>query len=145
MEWIFLVLAVAVLVFGIGVLVVNRRRSAGISAPTAPAPRPVAPPPQQLDTAVEPDVTDADTAIVVEPEPVKPVSLRDRLGKARAALAGVSAGVRGRSAIDEDTWMDLEEALLRADVGLGVTEALLDDLKARVKAKEITEPEQLLD
>ena len=35
MEWIFLVLAVAVLVFGIGVLVVNRRRSASVQAPTA--------------------------------------------------------------------------------------------------------------
>src|SRR5262245_53979740 len=136
MEWIFLVLAVAVLVFGIGVLVVNRRRSAGVSAPTAPAPRPVAPPPKApsgpaADTDVaEPDVADADALIVVEPEAVKPVSLRDRLGKARAALAGAFAGVRGRTAIDETTWMDLEEALLRADVGLGVTEALLDDLKA---------------
>ena len=36
MEWIFLVLAVAVLVFGIGVLVVNRRRSA-VQAPTVPS------------------------------------------------------------------------------------------------------------
>ena len=49
MEWIFLVLAVAVLVFGIGVLVVNRRRSASVQAPTTPAPRPVAPPPKAPD------------------------------------------------------------------------------------------------
>jgi fused signal recognition particle receptor len=33
---------------------------------------------------------------------------------------------------------------LRADVGLGVTEALLEPLKERVKAKEITEPAELL-
>jgi fused signal recognition particle receptor len=148
MEWIFLVLAVAVLVFGIGVLVVNRRRSAGIEAPTAPAPKPIAPPPKSPGVPiVEPEVRDADAAIVVEPEPelVKPVSLRDRLGKARAALAGAFAGIRGRGSIDDDTWMDLEEALLRADVGLDVTEALLDDLKGRVKAKQITEPDQLLD
>jgi fused signal recognition particle receptor len=142
MEWIFLVLAVAVLVFGIGVLVVNRRRSAAVEAPTAPAPKPISPPPRT--PTVEAEVRDADTAIV-EPEPVKPVSLRDRLGKARAALAGAFAGVRGRGAIDDETWMDLEEALLRADVGLGVTEALLDDLKARVKSKEISDPDQLLD
>jgi fused signal recognition particle receptor len=145
MEWIFLVLAVAVLVFGIGVLVVNRRRSAAVEAPTAPAPKPISPPPQAPGApTVEPEVIDADT-VIVEPEPVKPVTLRDRLGKARAALAGAFAGVRGRGAIDDETWMDLEEALLRADVGLGVTEALLDDLKARVKAKEITDPDQLLD
>jgi fused signal recognition particle receptor len=146
MEWIFLVLAVAVLVFGIGVLVVNRRRSAGLPAPTTPAPRPVAPPPKGPGVAVaEPEVEDADAVLVVEPEPVKPASLRQRLAKARAAFAGAFTGVLGRAAIDDETWMDLEEALLRADVGLGVTEALLDDLRARVKSKEITEPAQLLD
>ena len=146
MEWIFLVLAVAVLVFGIGVLVVNRRRSASIQAPTAPAPRPMAPPPKAPDIEVaEPDVEDADAVIVVEPEPVKPASLRQRLAKARAAFAGAFSGVLSRGTITDETFMDLEEALLRADVGLGVTEALLDDLRARVKSKEITEPSQLLD
>ena len=146
MEWIFLVLAVAVLVFGIGVLVVNRRRSASIQAPTAPAPRPMAPPPKAPDIEVaEPDVEDADAVIVVEPEPVKPASLRQRLAKARAAFAGAFSGVLGRGTITDETFMDLEEALLRADVGLGVTEALLDDLRARVKSKEITEPSELLD
>jgi fused signal recognition particle receptor len=146
MEWIFLILAVAVLVFGIGVLVVNRRRSASIQAPTAPAPRQVAPPPKAPGVDVlEPEVEDADAVIVVEPEPVKPVSLRQRLAKARAAFAGAFTGVLGRPTITDETWMDLEEALLRADVGLGVTEALLDDLRARVKAKEITDPPQLLD
>ena len=142
MEWIFLVLAVAVLVFGIGVLVVNRRRSSAVSAPTAPAPRPVGPPPT-AEVPAETVAVDADA--VIEVEPVRPASLRDRLGKARAAFSGAFAGLLGRSAIDDDTWMDLEEALLRADVGLGVTEALLDDLKARVKSKEITDSSQLLD
>jgi fused signal recognition particle receptor len=139
MEWIFLVLAVAVLVFGVGVLVVNRRRSASLQAPTAPAPRPVPPPPKP------PELEDADAVITVAPEPVKPVSLRQRLAKARAAFAGAFTGVLGRGAITDETWMDLEEALLRADVGLGVTEALLDELRALVKSKEITEPAQLLD
>jgi len=126
-------------VFGIGVLVVNRRRSASLQAPTAPGPRPVPPPPKA------PEVEDADAVITVAPEPVKPVSLRQRLAKARAAFAGAFTGVLGRGAITDETWMDLEEALLRADVGLGVTEALLDELRALVKSKEITEPAQLLD
>jgi fused signal recognition particle receptor len=145
MEWIFLVLAVAVLVFGLGVLVVNRRRSRELSAPPA---RPVGPPSSPADTAVAEQETVEDRDAVIEAEPAappKPATLRDRLGKARAAFAGAFAGVLGRTAITDETWMDLEEALLRADVGLGVTEALLDDLKARVKAKEITEPPQLLD
>ena len=46
-----------------------------------------------------------------------------------------------RRGITDETWDDLEEALLRADVGIGVTTQLLDELRARVKAKEITEPD----
>ena len=141
MEWIFLVLAVAVLVFGVAVLVVNRRRSASVSAPTAPAPTPVAPPPK----TIEPDTDVVDVDLPITPEIVKPATLRDRLGKARAAFSGAFVGVLGRPAITDESWADLEEALLRADVGLGVTDALLDDLKSRVKSKEITEPGQLLD
>jgi fused signal recognition particle receptor len=80
-----------------------------------------------------------------EPEPVTPLSLRDRLSKARSAFTGVFAGVLGRSAITAETWEELEEALLRADVGLGVTDSLLDGLKARVKTGEIEEPSALLD
>jgi fused signal recognition particle receptor len=143
MEWIFLVLAVAVLVFGVGVLVLNRRRSGAIGAP--PARPPIAAPP-----AAPPDVEDRDAVLVAPeieapPAPVRPASLRDRLSKARSAFSGALVGVLGRSAITEETWDDLEEALLRADVGLGVTEALLDDLKARVRSKQINEPGELLD
>ena len=67
------------------------------------------------------------------------------MAKARSAFTGAFVGVLGRSAITDDTWDELEEALLRADVGVTVTDALLDDLKTRVKAKEITEPAALLD
>jgi fused signal recognition particle receptor len=71
--------------------------------------------------------------------------LRDRLAKARLAFSGAFAGVLGRSGITEESFEDLEEALLRADVGIGVTTALLDDLRERVAAKEITEPQALID
>ncbi len=144
--WIFLILAVAVMVFGLGVVLVNRRRAGGVEAPTRPAPRPVAPPPKPVEPA---DAVRPGT-LVAEPEPpvevaAPPVSLRERLTKARSALTGAFAGVLGRSAITDETWDDLEEALLRADVGLGVTDALLDDLKERVAQKQITEPSELLD
>ncbi len=143
--WIFLILAVAVMVFGLGVVLINRRRAQRTVVSARPAPRPAAPPPK----AADPGDAIGDT-LVAEPEPVvepvlEPASLRDRLAKARLAFTGAFTGVLGRSAITDDTWDDLEEALLRADVGLGVTEALLGDLKERVKAKEITEPSALLD
>jgi fused signal recognition particle receptor len=53
--------------------------------------------------------------------------------------------VRGRRAIEQSTWDDLEEAMLRADVGVATTDALLDRLRERVKAKEITDGPALID
>jgi fused signal recognition particle receptor len=152
-EFLFLILAVVVVVFGIGVLVVSRRNAARdaaaatrTTAPTVPPPRPVRP---GSDTIVEPATTEPDT---IEPEIVAtpvveapPASLRDRLAKARSTFTGAFAGVLGRGAINEETFEDLEEALLRADVGVGVTQQLIDGLRMRVAAKEITEPQQLLD
>ncbi len=80
--------------------------------------------------------------LVVEPE--RP-SFRSRMSKARSALAGTLLGIRSRSGITQQTWDDLEEALLRADVGVRVTDDLLGGLRTKVKAKEITEPAELLD
>ncbi|MFP5487547.1 MAG: signal recognition particle-docking protein FtsY [Acidimicrobiia bacterium] len=144
--WIFLILAVAVMVFGFGVIALNRRKQL---PPTPPAarPKPVeAPPPEPGDTItrVEPESVEPEVVAPEVVEPVKPASLRDRLAKARSAFSGAFAGVLGRSGITDETWDELEEALLRADVGLSVTDALLEDLKGRVAAKEITEPSALL-
>ncbi len=70
---------------------------------------------------------------------------RDRLGRARAGLVGAMLGVRKRAVITDETWDELEEALLRADVGVRVTDELLGGLRARVKSKEIGDPDALLD
>jgi fused signal recognition particle receptor len=147
-EILFLILAIAVVAFGIGVLVVSRRSSAPTSAPPARPARPTTPPPEPT---AEGDVLVAEPPVEelvepeVAPEPVKPPSLRDRLAKARLAFTGAFAGVLGRSGITEESFEDLEEALLRADVGVGVTTELIDGLRAKVAAKEITEPQELLD
>ncbi|MDP9070022.1 MAG: signal recognition particle-docking protein FtsY, partial [Actinomycetota bacterium] len=78
------------------------------------------------------------------PPPPKP-RLRDRLGKARTLLAGYLTSVLSRSAIDDETWDELEEALIRADVGVGLTSSLLADLRTRVKAENITTPQALVE
>ncbi len=146
MEWIYLVLIALVLVFGIAVLVVSRRRAErSIEAPPAPPSPPPTAPPRGGTAVLEPEVVEPEVIEpeVVEPEVVAP-RLRDRMARARSALAGAFAGVRGRRGITDETWEDLEEALLRADVGLGVTTDLLDGLRDEVKSKEITEPDDLL-
>jgi fused signal recognition particle receptor len=53
--------------------------------------------------------------------------------------------VRSRTKIEAATWDDLEEALIRADLGVGATDALLVDLRGRVKSGEISGPDALVD
>jgi fused signal recognition particle receptor len=103
----------------------------------------------EIDAALAPvlaDETDADAAgsaagAVTAERP----RLRDRLTKARASLTAAFSGVRARTGITDETWEELEEALLRADVGLRVTTELLDGLRTAVKAKTVTTPDELLD
>jgi fused signal recognition particle receptor len=47
--------------------------------------------------------------------------------------------------IDEATWESLEEALIRADVGVGTTGVLLDELRAKVQTREISSGDDLLE
>lgn len=135
-EVVFLVLAVLVVVFGIGVLVVSRRNQAKTEAALRRPEAPTTPPPrsEEADTLVED---------VIEHE--APASLRDRLAKARSTFSGAFSGIIGRGDITDETFDELEEALLRADVGIGVTTELLDGLRTKLEAKEIADPTELLD
>ena len=150
MLWIYLLLIAVVLVFGVGVVLWNRRRATSDRVPVAPAqrtppavPRPAVPRPAV--PSAEPAVEESpDTVLDTVLEPVSDATFRSRMAKARGALTGALLGIRGRTGITDDTWNDLEEALLRADVGVRVTTELLDGLRGRVKSKEIAEPDQLL-
>src|SRR5438552_11568193 len=127
-------ITVVVLISAAAVLVARRpRRGVELEPPKAP--------PKQPTAVIEAPPVEAPPEVIV---PVKP-SFRDRLAKARGAFAGAIGSVLSRSNIDDETWDDLEEALLRADVGVGLTTDLLDSVRARVKEQGITEPEALLD
>jgi fused signal recognition particle receptor len=65
------------------------------------------------------------------PEVIEKPRLRDRLSRTRNALGGYLRQMRGAK-VDADTWDELEEALLLADVGLPTTQRLLDAVRARV-------------
>ena len=80
-----------------------------------------------------------------EPEPIVRPRFRDRLSKARGLLDAYFGSVLGRSSIDQSTWDELEEALIRADMGIGTTTSLLGDLQTRVKSEGIKEPSALLE
>jgi fused signal recognition particle receptor len=89
----------------------------------------------------------SESIIIDEPPPAEPIviekpRLRDRLGRTRSAFTGAFSRVRGRK-IDDETWDELEEALLLADVGLPTTTRLLDTLRTRAKDESVTEPDAL--
>ncbi len=151
---IYLVLIAVAVVFGIGAVLVNRSRSAKVKpaapAPSRPAPtKPAKPAPAPAAVVTPPPATDAEAEPELEPEPepepeIERASFRTRMSKARGALTGAFLGIRSRGGITNETWDDLEEALLRADVGVRVTDELLEGLKGRVKSKEIADPDALL-
>ncbi len=112
--------------------------------PPRPAVEPEAAP--ELELVVEPEPEPA-PELEPEPEPLAPVRprLRDRLGKAREMLSGLVGDLRARERIDDDTWDELEEALIRADVGVATTARILDDLRRRVKETGASTPDELVD
>ncbi len=71
-------------------------------------------------------------------------TFRDRLTKARGTLGGYLGSIRSRK-VDDETWDELEEALIRADVGVAATQEILDELRTTAKAEAISDPEVLLD
>ncbi|MDA8355065.1 MAG: signal recognition particle-docking protein FtsY [Actinomycetota bacterium] len=140
MAVLWIVIAVVVVLGALGVLVPAfvRRQRAG-----AP-PEPLSAPEPEPPVAVEPPPAEA--PVVVEPPPAEPspADLRQRLGKTRGLFAALRAG-RERRAIEAATWDALEEALLRADVGVATTDALLEDLRRRATSGELTGGAGLLD
>jgi fused signal recognition particle receptor len=128
---IFLLIAIGLLVIaGVG-LVASRSRSVG----RAEAPPVTAETSAEVDGAIDTDTVE---------ELVGP-SFRDRLGKARSTFTGYLGAITSRSSVDDQTWDELEEALIRADVGVATTTELLEQVKAAVAEQGITDPEAMLD
>ncbi len=152
MELVLVLLLVVVVLGSFAAVAVSRRsrdRSLGEGG-RGGVTEELAQPEPQLTPETAPPVAEAipEAAVAPEPIPVVPVEkprLRDRLGKARSVIAGAVGSVLSRPTIDAETWDELEEALIRADVGVGLTSSLLDDLRTRVKSEAIGSPEQLVD
>jgi fused signal recognition particle receptor len=158
------VLAGALIALGLGLSRRSQRRAAqGEVAPPRPAPpgrppsrppAPPAPPKPVVVEAPEPDVLvvpEVEVEPEVEPEVLEEVEvveaprLRDRLGKTRAAFVRSLTSVRGRGTVDGETWDELEETLLLADVGLPTTTRLLDSLRERARSQRISDAGALVD
>jgi fused signal recognition particle receptor len=154
----YLAIAVVALLVLIGAVVLTgRRRAKAGASPAATTTAPKAPPKEPKapkaprdaapkESAPPTEVPAAPASILApepEAEPVVAPTYKSRLGGVRGLFSGAVSSLRsGR--IDASTWESLEEALIRADVGVATTTALLGDLRRRVESKEIASGGDLL-
>ncbi|MBU6536751.1 signal recognition particle-docking protein FtsY [Streptomyces sp. NPDC057245] len=173
MEIVILAVVIAVVVIGaLGGLVVGSRRKKQLPPPPPATPDITAPPtePHVGDEAETPrdearrtieevDLPDGGTATVEEPpvaeeleipqievpEPTagRLVRLRARLSRSQNALGKGLLTLLSREHLDDDTWEEIEDTLLTADVGVQPTEELVERLRERVKVLGTRTPEEL--
>ncbi|RSS33095.1 signal recognition particle-docking protein FtsY [Streptomyces sp. WAC08241] len=99
-------------------------------------------------TAVEDPVVAEPPAPVIEvPEPTagRLVRLRARLARSQNSLGKGLLTLLSREHLDEDTWEEIEETLLTADVGVAPTQELVERLRERVRVLGTRTPEELRD
>ncbi len=142
------VLVLLLLLAGGSVAYVRRRRSA--EAPPAEVEAPERPrSSEQLPAPPRPAPPAPPPAVGTPPGPrvelAERPTLAARLGRARGLLDASLGAVRGRPRFDESSFEELEEALLLADVGLPLTQRLLEGLRRRIRDGAVAaEPEALL-
>ncbi|MFB7945138.1 signal recognition particle-docking protein FtsY [Kitasatospora phosalacinea] len=103
-------------------------------------------PAAEQPTAEEVRAEEAEAAPAIEvPEPTagRLVRLRSRLSRSQSTLGKGLLTLLSRDRLDEDTWEEIEETLLTADVGVGATQELVDNLRTRVKVLGTRTPDEL--
>ncbi|WP_328562901.1 signal recognition particle-docking protein FtsY [Streptomyces coelicoflavus] len=173
MEIVILAVVIAVVVIGaLGGLVVGSRRKKQLPPPPPATPDITAPPaePHVGDEAETPrdetrrtieevDLPDGGTATVEEPPVVEEleipqievpeptagrlVRLRARLSRSQNALGKGLLTLLSREHLDDDTWEEIEDTLLTADVGVQPTQELVERLRERVKVLGTRTPDEL--
>jgi signal recognition particle-docking protein FtsY len=145
---IVIVVVIALLAVG-GLFLLFRPRGGG--APTLPPPE--APPaPEEERPAPPREVAEEGGATTTLPPPARPVEvvkvpevevpppsagrmvrLRARLARSQNALGRGLLELLSRDHLDDEVWDEIEETLITADVGVGPTRAMVEELRTRVK------------
>jgi fused signal recognition particle receptor len=99
---------------------------------------------ETLEPAKSDEAVVSDEAELVGEEEVEPATVKGKAGRTRSLFASAFQSIRGRGSIDAGTWEELEETLLRADIGIGLTTRLLDPLRAAAKAGTIRTPDDAI-
>ncbi|MEU1595278.1 signal recognition particle-docking protein FtsY [Streptomyces sp. NPDC005708] len=171
MDIVILAVVIAVVVIGAlgGLLVGTRRRKPLPPAPpktpdiTAPPAEPhvgeeaETPRDEERRTIEEVDLPQGPAPVVVEepptveappieiPEPTagRLVRLRARLSRSQNALGKGLLTLLSREHLDDETWEEIEDTLLTADVGVQPTQELVERLRERVRVLGTRTPNEL--
>ncbi|MGW7331618.1 signal recognition particle-docking protein FtsY [Streptomyces sp. NPDC054840] len=106
----------------------------GLPETAAPVEAPVAEP---VPVPAAPEIE------VPEPTAGRLIRLRARLARSQNSLGKGLLTLLSREHLDEDTWEEIEETLLVADVGVVPTQELVDRLRERVKVLGTRTPADL--
>ncbi|MFF1347277.1 signal recognition particle-docking protein FtsY [Streptomyces sp. NPDC058322] len=112
-----------------------RRTIEEVGPPQAPA--------EETPEAVEPEAPAAPALEVPEPTAGRLVRLRARLARSQNSLGKGLLTLLSRDNLDEDTWEEIEDTLLTADVGVAPTQELVERLRERVRVLGTRTPEGL--
>ena len=121
------------------------------AAPPPSAPPPAAAPPRTGPAAAAPAPAVAAPPTLAQPsapaETIEPAEgrlerLRGRLAGSRSAFGQGLLGLLGGGELDEESWEEVEDTLLLADLGADTTAELVGTLRAEIAAKGARTPEQ---
>jgi len=145
----YVLIAVVLLVVAVGALVFVRTRAGKTEQPTVRTAPPVEKPPAEEPAEAPVDlVEEEEPAAPVAPEIEKPEPAAGRMQRLRARLARSQSSLgRGllaliaRDKLDDETWEEIEDTLIAADVGVEPTQELVEKLRTRMRVEGIDDPE----
>ena len=108
---------------------------------------PVAQPPAAQPPVGQPPVTAQPSVPAARREPIAPSAgrlerLRGRLARSRGAFGQGLLGLLGAGDLDEDSWAEVEDTLLLADIGAAATTELVQRLRTEMASRGVRTEEQ---
>ncbi|NYH77889.1 fused signal recognition particle receptor [Actinopolyspora biskrensis] len=90
---------------------------------------------------------EAEPAVEEGAEPIEPSTgrlerLRGRLSRSRSMFGQSVLGLLGAGDLDEDSWEEIEDTLLMADIGAATSSEIIQRLRTEVAARAVRTPEQ---
>ncbi|MEO7420909.1 MAG: signal recognition particle-docking protein FtsY [Ornithinibacter sp.] len=137
---IFIILAVAILVIGLVIglvaLVNGRKQPPGRHLPPTPPTGTIT----QERPPEAPVESEAPVATLERPEGTagRLVRLRQRLSRSQSGLGRGLLALLSRDRLDEDTWEEIEDTLITADVGVVPTQELVGRLRTRMRVEGVS-------